>query len=91
MTSVHRWFAILVFGALAMAGCGSNDNGAGACELKTKAGYNYCYDYQSDDTETGEQTCQRVGPGVWTKGSTCSQLGYTAHCSNGSWALPGSC
>ncbi len=76
--------------ACVLGGCGGNDDGSGACEDSYDSNY-YCHNFHDVGDQTGEDICTGQD-GSWTAGSSCSSLGYTTECSNGSWVKPsGTC
>ena len=88
-TATIAAFTVLLFALFASCG-GSGDGGSGGCEESSGTHY-WCHNFRSTSSETGEEICVRIG-GDWVAGSSCSDLGYTTECPDGSWVRPsGSC
>ncbi|MBL8919107.1 MAG: hypothetical protein JNJ54_09630 [Myxococcaceae bacterium] len=78
--------AVLLLGAV-LLGCGGAST-TGACEQTATTGTRFCHDFRDTRFEKGADVCSRLR-GTWSGGASCTSLGYTKECRDGSFVKPG--
>lgn len=77
----------LILSALMLSGCGGLATN-GACEQTATTNVKFCHDFRDTQYDKGADICARLR-GTWTPGASCSGLGYTKACNDGSFVKPG--